>query len=217
LEKVMKTFLKVVTFIFIVNFLLSFSFAQNQNYKLNVIFELISRENSYETYISKYVDKPRPKSVIIIPGVKYSSFSKDLNLKVLTDLTSDKHPVILTGENGYIEWTFNIKEEGLYNIAVKYFPIKGKNSSIERELLIDGKRPFNEARILRFERIWKDGGPALKDNRGNELRPIQVENPIWVEKILEDPDGLYADPFLFYFFTRKTYYKICISERTYGY
>jgi len=199
LEKVIKTFLKVVTFIFIVNFLISFSFAQNQNSKLNVIFELISRENSYESYVLKYIDKPKPESVIIIPGVKYSNHSKDLNLKILTNLTPDKHPVIFTGENGYIEWTFNIKEEGLYNIAVKYFPIKGKNSSIERELLIDGKRPFNEARILRFERIWKDGGPALKDNRGNELRPIQVENPLWVEKTLEDPDGLYADPFLFYF------------------
>ncbi|HOP94155.1 MAG TPA: extracellular solute-binding protein [Dictyoglomaceae bacterium] len=175
-------------------------FAEDQSVKeLNVIYELISKENSYESYLSRYSHEDRPEDTIVIPGVKYSNHSKDCEIEELTNLTKDKKPVLYVGESGFVEWEIDVKEEGLYNIAINYYPIKGKNSGIEREILIDGKRPFNEARIVRFERIWKDANLPLKDNRGNELRPVQTEAPMWIEKVIEDSDGLYTEPFLFYF------------------
>jgi len=199
-EKILKLVLKFISLLlFILLLITNLNFAQNSLVNLNVIFELISKENSYETYISRFYDKKRPNLTLIINAINYSNFSKDMDLKRLTNLTQDKHPVLYTGENGFVEWTFNIEEEGLYNIAVKYYPITGKNSAIEREIMIDGKRPFNEVRIVRFERIWKDAGDPLKDNRGNELRPLQIESPMWVEKIIDDAEGLYSEPFLFYF------------------
>ncbi|TYT20316.1 extracellular solute-binding protein [Dictyoglomus thermophilum] len=199
-EKILKLVLKFISLLlFILLLITNLNFAQNSLVNLNVIFELISKENSYETYISRFYDKKRPNLTLIINAINYSNFSKDMDLKILTNLTQDKHPVLYTGENGFVEWTFNIEEEGLYNIAVKYYPITGKNSAIEREIMIDGKRPFNEVRIVRFERIWKDAGDPLKDNRGNELRPLQIESPMWVEKIIDDAEGLYSEPFLFYF------------------
>ncbi|HPU44580.1 MAG TPA: ABC transporter substrate-binding protein, partial [Dictyoglomaceae bacterium] len=168
-------------------------FAEDQSVKeLNVIYELISKENSYESYLSRYSHEDRPEDTIVIPGVKYSNHSKDCEIEELTNLTKDKKPVLYVGESGFVEWEIDVKEEGLYNIAINYYPIKGKNSGIEREILIDGKRPFNEARIVRFERIWKDANLPLKDNRGNELRPVQTEAPMWVEKVIEDSDGLYT-------------------------
>jgi ABC-type glycerol-3-phosphate transport system substrate-binding protein len=200
-KEAMKPFLRfVLILLFLLGLITKIIFAQGFSAKnLNVIFELISKESSYETYLSKFSNKNRPEVVLVIPAVNYSAYSKDMELKKLTNLTQDKHPVLYMGENGFVEWTFNIEEEGLYNIAVKYYPVPGKNSAIEREILIDGKRPFNEARIVRFERIWKDAGDPLRDNRGNELRPLQVEFPMWVEKVIDDSDGLYSEPFLFYF------------------
>ncbi|ACI18828.1 extracellular solute-binding protein [Dictyoglomus thermophilum] len=199
-EKILKLVLRFISLLlFILLLITNLNFAQNSLVNLNVIFELISKENSYETYISRFYDKKRPNLTLIINAINYSNFSKDMDLKKLTNLTQDKHPVLYTGENGFVEWTFNIEEEGLYNIAVKYYPITGKNSAIEREIMIDGKRPFNEVRIVRFERIWKDAGDPLKDNRGNELRPLQIESPMWVEKVIDDAEGLYSEPFLFYF------------------
>lgn len=199
-EKVMKLVLKISIILLYSFSLLNIILAQDKtSQNLNIIFELINKENSYESYVSKFINKPRPNVTIIIPAVNYTRASKDIELNKLTNLTEDNHPVLYIGENGYIDWTFEIKEEGLYNIAVKYYPIQGKNSSIERELWIDGKRPFNEARIVRFERIWKDAGDPIKDNRGNELRPLQIESPMWIEKVIDDSEGLYNEPFLFYF------------------
>ncbi|MEN2984911.1 MAG: extracellular solute-binding protein [Dictyoglomaceae bacterium] len=160
--------------------------------------EFISKKNNYDAYLKKFKELKRPKDVIIIPAVNYKSF-KDCIVEKRTDLTDDSHPVLYISDRGYVEWEFLIKEEGFYNIAIKYYPIKGRNSSIEREIIIDGKRPFNEARVIRFERIWKDAGSPLKDNRGNELRPAQIEDPRWEEKLIEDSEGLYNEPFLFYF------------------
>lgn len=160
--------------------------------------EFISKKNNYDAYLKKFKELKRPKDVIFIPAVNYKSF-KDCIVEKRTDLTDDGHPVLYISDGGYVEWEFLIKEEGFYNIAIKYYPIKGKNSSIEREIIIDGKRPFNEARVVRFERIWKDAGSPIKDNRGNELRPAQIEDPRWEEKLIEDSEGLYNEPFLFYF------------------
>lgn len=191
---------KLIVFIFVVIVLFSVSFSQVGNDPqgdIEVLFEHILKKNSYENYISKYKNVKRPNISIIISGINYKSYQGDI--KKFSNLTKDKHPVLYMGDSGYVEWEFSIKEEGLYNIAVRYYPIKGKNSSIERELLIDGKRPFNEVRVVRFERIWRDAGAPSKDNRGNELRPAQVEAPRWVEKLIEDSEGLYNEPFLFYF------------------
>lgn len=169
----------------------SLSFSQTD------FFDFISKKNNYESYLSKFKEMKRPEDIIFIPAVNYKTF-KDCIIEKRFDLTHDHHPVLYISDRGYVEWEFFVKEEGFYNIALKYYPIKGKNSNIERELIIDGRRPFNEARVISFERIWKNAGPLLKDNRGNELRPTQIEIPRWEEKLIEDSEGLYNEPFLFY-------------------
>jgi ABC-type glycerol-3-phosphate transport system substrate-binding protein len=174
----------------------------NLSQDVEILFDFLSKKNSYDQYISKYINSERPKDVIIIPSINYSSF-KNCEVKRIYNLTTDGHPVLYISDSGYVEWEFNIKKKGLYNIAIRYYPIKGKNASIERELIIDNKRPFNEVRVIRFERVWKDAGLPIKDNRGNELRPLQIESPFWIEKVIEDAEGLHDEPFLFYFSSGK--------------
>src|SRR5690349_6693690 len=49
-------------------------------------------------------------------------------------LASDE--AVATGEQGAIEWSFQVKEAGFYNLSLTYIPLEGTNSKIERKLLI---------------------------------------------------------------------------------
>jgi len=99
---------------------------------------------------------------------------------------------------GYVEWTFNVPESGLYNLGLEYFPLEGKGASIQRDLKIDGEYPFMEARRISFERTWVNKAPPKQDNQGNDIRPSQIESPRWQFAFFEDAQALYREPYLFY-------------------
>ena len=92
-----------------------------------------------------------------------------------------------------------IEQAGLYSIEVQYHPLPGKSIAAERELMINGARPFDEAEYLTFSRVFADAGPVLVDRNGNQIRPKQVEAPKWQTVMLHDPTGYVAQPFQFYF------------------
>lgn len=155
-----------------------------------------------------------------ITGITYSEYRENLSEQTVTgsevkidavsyvntDMKVEKHDrlegsdgnVIVTQEEGTIEWEVNIPESALYNIKVKYLPIKGKGSSIERTLFIDGQVPFSQARNITFTRVWQDADAIKQDSRGNDMRPRQEESPEWREVPVRDSFGYYSEPFLFY-------------------
>src|SRR5690606_2941967 len=51
---------------------------------------------------------------------------------------------------------------------------------------------------LVFHRVYTDAGPTLRDRAGNEIRPRQVEAPMWMEEHARDSLGYYREPYLFY-------------------
>jgi ABC-type glycerol-3-phosphate transport system substrate-binding protein len=156
-------------------------------------------ENSYDHYLQRYKDEAQPDQEIVVPGVDYTS-ANEMTPEMVTELGGVQGSFIKTGESGSIGWEVDVPATGLYHITLRYFPIEGKSSSIERELLIDGKLPFTSARNLTFHRVWKNESDEIaQDNRGNELRPRQVEAPMWQESLLRDSEGYYEEPYLFYF------------------
>src|SRR5699024_11033245 len=67
-------------------------------------------------------------------------------------------------------------------------------------LLINGKTPFQGAATLTFPRIWTNESDEIeRDNRGNDLRPKQIESPLWNEVAFQDAEGYYIEPYLFHF------------------
>lgn len=160
------------------------------------IYGLI-RENSYDKYIQNYKSSESPNIEISIPIEKYTS--TNMKAQIYYDYEGSKGPSVRTEEDGYIEWEVYVEKEGLYNIEIEYFPVEGRSSSIERELHINGEIPFAEASSFVFSRVWKDAEEIRSDNRGNELRPKQVEEPQWQRVYLSDYMGYYNEPFKFYF------------------
>ncbi|MCQ6560707.1 extracellular solute-binding protein [Paenibacillus mendelii] len=158
------------------------------------------KKGSYDEYLSKFRSSvERPNLELKIEGESYTS-TRDTAVSVVDHQEGGQGKALSTGESGTVEWEFNVPQEGMYNLELKFFVPEGKESDVERELLIDGELPFSEARSLVFNRIWKNETNAfVRDDRNNELIPGQVEVPMWQETFLKDATGYYTEPYLFYF------------------
>lgn len=151
---------------------------------------------TYSEYHALYAGKPAPETEYILPG---GSFSAGQNVQLVTEYGGRAGSFAATEETGFVEWEVEIKEEGLYHIEVLYHPLPGKSIAAERELLINGERPFEEVEYVVFPRVWADEGPVLVDKNGNQIRPRQIEAPQWQTVVLRDSLGYIVEPFQFYF------------------
>lgn len=113
----------------------------------------------------------------------------------------DKKESVLVWEDRYkfFEWSIDIPEEGLYEIAVEYYPLPGAGIDISRELMINGQVPFTEAHNINFQRMWRDESAPKINNIGDEVRPTQEEVFQWRMVDITDKEGMYSEPLLFYF------------------
>jgi ABC-type glycerol-3-phosphate transport system substrate-binding protein len=155
-------------------------------------------QSSYEQYLSKHEKADFPNREVYINMNNYTT-SKDMIAENTNFFEGKTGNIVLTGNSGEISWTFIVETEGFYNIGMNYYPMKGNNSSIERELSIDGTVPFDGARSIVFQRIWKDGKSMLDDGRGNEYRPFQIEAPKWIQTVLSGSSGYYLENYRFFF------------------
>lgn len=148
---------------------------------------------NYENY--KKINKPQ-KSVALNASEGKSSATLSSE--------NDVSYVRLNETNRFIEWTFNVEESGVYNIETFYRQTEDFQRDIAISVTIDGKTPFDEASQLTLPRIYKsnyknDGYPFEKNKQGDDIRPDQVQSPIWTSACFENPVGLYDEPYLFFF------------------
>ncbi|WP_091222469.1 extracellular solute-binding protein [Paenibacillus sp. BC26] len=141
--------------------------------------------------------KPAESFEVSLKADHYSAFggSKPSNQAV----EGNSSALVWEKDTEWLEWTIEVPEDGLYNLAASYYPLVGKRLPIQRELLIDGQSPFREAQRIYFTRNWMDQGNPLQNNQGDDVRPKQIEKPIWMETAITDGNGLYSEPFQFYF------------------
>ncbi len=107
--------------------------------------------DSYHTYLMSHEGAPRPESEIVINGGDYTEASEDFSL--LSDYEGFAGESLLTQEEGSVTYEVEVPEAGFYQMELNYYPVKGKNNSIERQLLINGEIPFEGARYLEFSRM----------------------------------------------------------------
>lgn len=155
------------------------------------------RATTYPEYLEKFTEIVRPNKEIIVPAENIVNTTTDI--EVLYDYEGVPGISVRTGERGYVEWQVEVEEAGFYNIEVMYYPVVGRSAPIQRAIEINGTRPFLEAGYLTLPRTWGDAGPIEEDIYGNQLRPRQVEKPMWRTQALSDPSGYESLPFLFYF------------------
>ncbi|WP_074085532.1 extracellular solute-binding protein [Paenibacillus sp. P32E] len=155
-------------------------------------------EGGYEAYLKQYKNAERPDQDIRIEGEAFS-LTQGEPFEVKEQFEGLSGAAVITPESGTISWDVPITETGLYNIRIHYYPIEGKSSSIERSFAINQKTPFKGADSLLFDRVWGNREAEVKrDDRGNDLRPRQVEKPVWQSSVFADSEGFYEEPYSFY-------------------
>lgn len=120
-------------------------------------------------------------------------------------ITVDGREGILTGEEDTVTWPLQVPETGWYQIRIEYHTRESKGASIERELRVDGELPFSEAAGITLQRVWEGSSGAeeyegrfVQDRNGNELLPLQKEEPGWLFADLRDSNGYEEEPLWFY-------------------
>jgi len=157
-----------------------------------------TKKDGYDSYIAQYSNVSRPASELLIQGGAFAK-AEGMDARAVSDFPGASGKAAETGETGTITWELDIPVDGLYNIAIRYYQLEGKHSSIDRKLLIDGKLPFAEANSFTFNRVWKNKGETIRDEKGNDSYTPQIEDPMWQEAFLQSSDGSHVDPYSFYF------------------
>ena len=160
------------------------------------------RENTYANYLRKYADAAHPDSEIVIEAAKYTSTEADAS-GVKPELSQTSYQgvdncLLWSNQSGVVNYSFTVKESGLYNLELLYYTIAGDNTTVELSMKIDGDFPFTAAKDFTLDRYWADASGVKKDSRDNDIRSGQVEYDTWVTYPIKDKEGLFNDPYFFY-------------------
>ncbi len=101
--------------------------------------------------------------IIVIDATKKYTTDQKLTTKEI-----DGEQFVVTGDEGYIEWTFKVEKAAVYHIAAKWANVSGKGLDIMRKVYIDGEIPHDGMNAIYFRRKWKNPKKAYIDNSGNE-------------------------------------------------
>lgn len=159
---------------------------------------------SYYDYLAEHGGAARPKESLTINASEYIS-DENANVKV-SEYEGKSNVVLWDSQEGRLTWEMEVKETGLYNLALVYCPIRMKGNDIQVGLSIDGKLPYTNADTLSFPRLFRDEVDAGKetngrfeiDSQGNEVRPTAVEIFDWQTYEAIDSKGAYNGPLQFY-------------------
>lgn len=175
---------------------------------LTVDSDATKREGTYTEYLRVH-DSATPQKTVTVDLLSYVEGE---NVSENNDY-ADGQNALYTGDKSTVTWEVEVEDAGFYNLYMEYMTVKSKGVMIERALYINGELPFTDASDITFSRIWKDAAEPKKDNRGNEIRPTQVEEYQWQSAYFKDKMGYVSEPFRFYFEKGKNTITLeCVNE-----
>ncbi|MCL2407219.1 MAG: hypothetical protein FWC95_04750, partial [Defluviitaleaceae bacterium] len=136
---------------------------------------------------------------VIIAAADYTYYD-GMVVRIYEDFEGKPGASVWTDEEGIITWEVYVPVAGLYNIAITYFIPRGRNSDVQRAVLINNELQFFEANPINFRRTWVNlHDEILRDPRGHDIRPTLIEQHLWREAILQDHMGDYNEYLSFFF------------------
>lgn len=159
---------------------------------------LSGNKDSYLYYAEKYSDVICPDTAIAVVGADAVA-SQGAEVTV-GEYEGRPDCLIWNNGTGEVTFTVDVPQDARYCLGLNYFAVSGKGSSIEYSLFVDGKHPFSDCASVSFPRYYKYANDTFsRDSNDNELRPEQVDVPMWCFSPVMDEEGLYVDPYSFYF------------------
>ena len=170
--------------------------AKYEGFDLSTNVGVTSTSKTYAEYLLEHKNAKSPSVTVDIDVLDY-----DVTKSYGVSLEGDYYgkDVALTQDESSVTWNVNVEQAGFYNLEIDYIAVPSRNVNMERMLYINGEIPFSGADVLTFFRMWKDGGPVKEDNRGNSIRPSQVETFGYQTVLFKSDMGYDVDPYKFYF------------------
>ena len=161
------------------------------------ISAMVHNAESYSAYMTEHANSAEPASEVIISGGDYLEASPDF--EILDSYMGQPGKSLLTKEEGSVTYSVDVPESGLYSLKLTYYPVSGKNNTIERKVYINGEIPFEGSQYVEFTRIWTNAEEIRRDSRDNDIRPRQSEAPEWITAFVKDSDGYVTGAYKYYF------------------
>lgn len=162
------------------------------------------RTDTYAKYVEAHGDAA-PEGEDNTYDLDVFDYSDNKNASKRGDVgpDDDKSDALQIPEEGYVEYTVNVKEAGYYNMLAEYYPTTDEDDrgiQIETKVEVNGEVPFSGADAISFKRVYTDESEPTTDNQGNEIRATQVEdeNRGWMKTYFEDSTGYEVEPYKFY-------------------
>ena len=161
---------------------------------------------NYLTFLKHFSDQYIIKDKINV-DIKTDVYDmKNTELKGVEDHFGTNKDALVIGQEGYVDFTVNVEEAGLYHLAFDYLPIVNQPIDIEVSFLIDGGVQYKESTTFMFNRLWADdktkdenGNWPMRDLNDNEITPEQVEVLRWTNYTIHDVSFSSDSDLLFYF------------------
>lgn len=148
---------------------------------------VVNAENAdYEAYLAGFADK----SNLAADSVS-AEFLAESNLNL-----QEQKVRLIDSENPY-SLSFEITQDGWYNIGLRYIPY-GECERLIIDVKMDGLTPFSELENTELYTAWVDNGEITKDKKGNNVRPEQIEAKSIVEQKLRDNSSAYNEAYSFF-------------------
>ena len=166
-------------------------------------FVPVYKEGSYGEYLQTYSRAATAKDKVEIDIHGYTEATDDVTTGTVDGVAN----CLITTEESSVTYTVNVPSEGLYSIFLDYYPIEGKGAAIERSIYINGEIPYTEANAASLDRRYVDDVADRSDHEnyftedasGNQIRPSQTEEPVWLESAYyQDSSGSYSGALKFY-------------------
>ena len=115
-----------------------------------------------------------------------------------------KNGIKLSTGDSWCEWKTEFSEDAVTALEIKYLPDEKADGSIMIGIAIDGEFQFEEIKKYELSLVWKTDSDSNtrafeKDSSGNEIRPTPKNVSSVTVKSIEDPQGMYDEPYLFRF------------------
>ncbi|WP_302367728.1 extracellular solute-binding protein [Ruminococcus champanellensis] len=161
---------------------------------------LYVEQHTYSDYYDVYSGSSRPDVEIMMPGAEYDS-TEGGNFSVGsygTEGDTKDNVLIWDSSEGKVNYKFTGAQSGVYCANRSYFPLETTATTIELSMLIDGESPYDTASRITLNKRWVNEKDIYVDSRGNQVRPSQIQSGAWMSTYLQDVDGLFNDPLIFY-------------------
>ena len=173
----------------------AYSESAKQSCDFQTVLDTYTDTVGYSEYLEALDEdcKIRPSDNYVINATDYVR-TDGMAAKTYVDYDGESGTSVYTDESGLIEYQVDIKTAGLYDLSLRYYPIEGNDTTIQRSFLIDSEIPYSQLNCIEFSRVWRNESNVWEqDNQGNDLRPKQIEVPKWMDGYCYDSNGYVTD------------------------